>query len=86
MPRRGKLHLRCCWPPGFFPDMLPLTRQVQLVCDFAAKTCARLTAAEVPSMPDTEKTFAELQARHRERDRLLKAYTAAQFDGAEPAT
>ena len=27
-----------------YPDMLPLTRQIQLACDFAAKGCARLTA------------------------------------------
>jgi len=40
-----------------FPDMLPLSRQIQLACDFAAKGCARLTHSEVPSTPDTEKTF-----------------------------
>ena len=27
-----------------YPDMLPLSRQIQLACDFAAKGCARLTA------------------------------------------
>src|SRR5437763_16605976 len=40
-----------------YPDMLPLTRQIQLACDFAAKSCARLTHSEVPSTPDPEKTF-----------------------------
>src|SRR3954453_17428306 len=40
-----------------FPDMLPLSKQIQLASDFAAKGCARLTHSEVPSMPDTEKTF-----------------------------
>src|SRR6185436_20053435 len=34
-----------------YPDMFPLTRQVQIVCDFAAKTCARLTGNEVPQTP-----------------------------------
>ncbi len=46
-----------------FPDMLPLSRQIQLVSDFAAKGCARLTHSEVPSTPDTETTFAELKQR-----------------------
>ncbi|HEY5307357.1 MAG TPA: DUF1993 domain-containing protein, partial [Casimicrobiaceae bacterium] len=40
-----------------YPDMLPLTRQVQLACDFAAKGCARLTGSEVPTTPDTETSF-----------------------------
>ena len=26
-----------------YPDMLPLSRQIQLTCDFATKGCARLT-------------------------------------------
>ena len=46
-----------------YPDMLPLSRQIQLACDFAAKGCARLTHSEVPSTPDTEKTFDELRQR-----------------------
>ena len=45
-----------------FPDMLPLSRQIQLVCDFAAKGCARLAHIDVPSTPDTEKSFDELKA------------------------
>src|SRR6201991_1108091 len=28
-----------------YPDMFPLTRQIQTVCDFAAKSCARLTGS-----------------------------------------
>src|SRR6476469_4550110 len=46
-----------------YPDMLPLNRQIQLACDFAAKGCARLTHSEVPAVPDTEKTFEELKQR-----------------------
>jgi len=46
-----------------YPDMLPLTRQVQLVCDFAAKGCARLTGSEVPTTPDTETSFEDLRRR-----------------------
>jgi hypothetical protein len=46
-----------------YPDMFPLTRQVQIACDFAKGASARLAGAEVPAYPDEEKTFADLQAR-----------------------
>ena len=46
-----------------FPDMLPLTRQVMIACDFVKGCGARLAAVAVPSYEDNEKTFAELQAR-----------------------
>lgn len=46
-----------------FPDMFPLLRQVQVACDFAKSVTARLAGAEVPKFDDSEKTFAELQAR-----------------------
>lgn len=41
--------------------MFPLVRQVQIACDFAKGISSRLAGAEVPSWPDTETTFAELQ-------------------------
>jgi len=66
-----------------FPDMLPLSKQVQLVCDFAAKGCARLTHSEVPAVPDTEKTFAELKARLANTIDYVKAFKPAQFEGAD---
>jgi hypothetical protein len=66
-----------------YPDMLPLSKQVQLVCDFAAKSCARLTGGEVPSTPDTEKTFEELNQRLTKTVDYVKAFNPAQFEGAE---
>ena len=66
-----------------YPDMLPLTRQIQLVCDFAAKGCARLTHSEVPVTPDTEKTFDELRQRLARTIDYVKAFKPAQFDGAD---
>ena len=66
-----------------YPDMLPLTRQIQLVSDFAAKSCARLTHSEVPSTPDTEKTFEELRQRLAKTIDYVKAFKPAQFDGAD---
>ncbi|WP_029584262.1 DUF1993 family protein [Bradyrhizobium sp. URHD0069] len=66
-----------------YPDMLPFTRQIQLVCDFAAKGCARLTNSEVPTTPDTEKTFDELKQRLANTIDYVKAFKPAQFDGGE---
>ena len=66
-----------------YPDMLPLSRQIQLACDFAAKGCARLTGSGVPSVPDTEKTFEELRQRLAKTIDYVKAYKPAQFDGAD---
>ncbi|MGJ5141965.1 DUF1993 domain-containing protein [Bradyrhizobium oligotrophicum] len=66
-----------------YPDMLPLSKQIQLACDFAAKGCARLSHSEIPSTPDTETTFAELRQRLAKTVDYLKAFTSAQFDGAD---
>ena len=66
-----------------YPDMLPLSKQIQLACDFAAKGCARLTGSEVPSVPDTETTFEELKQRLAKTIDYVKAYKPAQFDGAD---
>jgi len=66
-----------------YPDMFPLSKQIQLVCDFAAKGCARLTHSEVPSTPDTEKTFEELRQRLASTMDYLKSFKPAQFDGAD---
>lgn len=52
------------------PDMFPLTRQVQVACDFAKNTSGRLAGAEIPKMPDDEKSFAGLH----ERIAKTKAY------------
>jgi uncharacterized protein len=66
-----------------YPDMLPLAKQIQLASDFAAKGCARVTHSEVPSTPDTEKTFAELKQRLANTIDVVKGYKPEQFDGAE---
>ncbi|RYG12787.1 MAG: DUF1993 domain-containing protein [Burkholderiales bacterium] len=46
-----------------YPDMFPLLRQVQVATDFAKSVSARLAGVEVPKFDDTERTFADLQAR-----------------------
>jgi hypothetical protein len=54
-----------------------------MVCDFATKTCARLSQSEVPSTPDTEKSFDDLKARLGKTADYVKAFKPAQFDGAD---
>ena len=66
-----------------FPDMLPLSKQIQLVSDFATQGCARLTHSEVPSNPDTEKTFEELKQRLARTIDYVKSFKPEQFEGAD---
>ena len=78
--------------PGVFinarlaPDMFPLSRQVQIASDAAKGCVARLAAVEVPSYPDTETTFLELQERIAKTAAFAKGFTPAQIDGSEERT
>lgn len=62
-----------------FPDMFTFTKQVQLSCDFAKGTSARLAGVTNPSHPDDEKSFEELQARIRKTVEFLKSLSREQF-------
>lgn len=66
-----------------FPDMFPLPRQVQIACDIVKGAAARLAGADVPSFPDTESTFAELQSRIKKTIDFIKTVKPAQIDGSE---
>jgi hypothetical protein len=66
-----------------FPDMHPLTRQVQIACDMAKGAAARLAGIEPPKHEDTEVTFADLKARIAKTLDFLKTVTAAQLKDAE---
>ena len=65
------------------PDMFPLTRQVQIACDLAKNSVARLAAQEPPRFPDTEVSFEELHARIARTIDYLKSVPARAFEGAE---
>jgi uncharacterized protein len=66
-----------------YPDMLPLSKQIQLATDFAVRGCARVTHSEVPSTPDTEKTFEELRQRLARTVDYVKSFKPEQFEGAD---
>jgi len=65
------------------PDMFPLTRQVQIACDIAKNSVARLAGQEPPRFPDTEASFEELHARIARTIDYLKSIPASAFEGAE---
>lgn len=66
-----------------FPDMFPLTQQIQIAADFAKGVTARLAGVEVPSYEDTEQSFAELQARISKTLVFIGGFTENQFSGSE---
>ncbi len=65
-----------------FPDMFNLVRQVQVACDFAKGTAARLAGVEVPKMEDTELTFADLQKRIATVIAFMQSLDVVKFDAA----
>jgi hypothetical protein len=68
------------------PDMLPLTRQVQIMTDQVKGGASRLAGKEPPKWADEEKTFADLHERVAKATAHLKTFKPADFDGAETRT
>jgi uncharacterized protein len=66
-----------------FPDMLPMTTQVQIACDAAKGVVARLAGVEIPVYEDNEKTLADLKARVAKTIAFIQTVTPAQIDGTE---
>jgi hypothetical protein len=65
-----------------FPDMFPLSKQVQIACDFARGVSARLAGAEVPKYADEELTFAELRDLIARTLGFIDSFTPSQFEGS----
>src|ERR1700682_1254748 len=66
------------------PDMLPLSRQVQIACRFAEESTARLAGVDVPKAPENaEKTLGELRGRIDAVLSHLKGFKPEQIDGSE---
>jgi len=66
-----------------YPDMFPLTRQVQIASDNAKGPSARLAGMEPPKFDDNEASFADLQARITKTIDFLQGLKPAQIDGSE---
>ena len=66
-----------------YPDMLNMTRQVQIASDTAKGLVARLAGLDNPVHEDNEQSIAELQARLAKTVTFMQSVSAAQIDGTE---
>src|SRR5215471_11198393 len=65
------------------PDMFPLVMQVQIACDHAASTIARLTGREAPQLENTERTIADLKLRIAKTIDFIESTKGEAFAGTE---
>jgi uncharacterized protein len=66
-----------------FPDMYPLTRQVQIATDMSKGAAARLAGLEVPKYEDDETSFEQLQARIAKTLAFIESVKSAQLENSE---
>jgi uncharacterized protein len=69
-----------------YPDMLPLSKQVQIATDSAKGGVARLAGSEPPKYEDNEASIPELVARLRKTVAYLESIKPEQIDGSEDKT
>jgi hypothetical protein len=69
-----------------FPDMFPLSRQVQIASDVAKRGVAQLAGVEAPKYEDNETTFNELIDRAQKTISYLETFKPEQIDGSESKT
>src|SRR4051812_3778988 len=66
-----------------FPDMFPLSRQVQIAADFARGISARLAGVDVPTYEDKEQSFEDLRALLAKTVAFLDGLPASRFSESE---
>lgn len=66
-----------------YPDMLPMTKQVQIATDMSKGCVARLSGTDAPSYEDNETTYAELIARCEKTISFVQTFSAEQIDNTE---
>lgn len=65
-----------------FPDMFPLTSQVQTVSDVSKGAVARLGNVDIPKFEDNEKSFADLKARLEKTLVFIRSIDHATIDAS----
>jgi hypothetical protein len=80
---RKKFDAKALAEARLIADMHPFTRQVQIACDNAKGTVARLAGIDAPQHQDNETTFAELKARIAKTLDFIKTAVREQFVGAQ---
>ncbi|MDF5714336.1 MAG: DUF1993 domain-containing protein [Rhizonema sp. NSF051] len=68
------------------PDMLPLSKQVQIASDIAKRGAARLAEVEAPDFEDNETTLSELIQRIQKTVSYLETFKPEHIDGSEEKT
>lgn len=66
-----------------YPDMFPLTKQIQIASDLCRRGVARLAGLEPPVMEDNETTFAQLIERIEKTISYLETFSPEQLEGSE---
>ena len=66
-----------------FPDMFPLSRQVQIACDVSKGAAARISGIEAPSHEDSESSFEELIERINKTIEFLNSLPTDKINGTE---
>ena len=69
-----------------FPDMFPLSKQVQIASDIAKRGAAQLAGTEAPAFEDNETTLPELLDRVEKTISYLDTFKPEQIDGSEDKT
>ena len=69
-----------------YPDMFPLSRQVQIACDIVNRGAARLAGTEAPQFEDNETTFGQLIERIQKTISHLNTFQPEQIDGSLETT
>lgn len=69
-----------------YPDMFPLSKQVQIATDIAKGGAARLAQSQPPAFEDNETTFAQLIERTRKTVAYLETLKPEETDGSEDRT
>ncbi|MDF5728905.1 MAG: DUF1993 domain-containing protein [Rhizonema sp. PD38] len=68
------------------PDMLPLSKQVQIASDIAKRGAARLAEVEAPDFEDNETTLSELIQRLQKTVSYLETFKPEHIEGSEEKT
>jgi len=78
-----KIHPAVLVQARLFPNMYPLSRQVQIASDMVKGGASRLAGLAPPQYEDNEASFAELKGRIDKTITYLKTFTPEQIDGSE---
>jgi hypothetical protein len=76
------------WDPAvvlnmrLYPDMFTLERQIRQVCNHSLGA-ARVAGVDLPSLPDQDNSFAEMQSRIDKTVDFLKGLRTNQIDGKD---